>query len=460
MFHQQWLHLIQNALEEIETQYPDGSTEEQLRWRNRLQQIKKSCDQLLESWVVIEEQITHLLTQYPELGEREEEKEVEEEFWLDESIVRQFRQGQGYYGLTMFAEAKQLFEQVVDEEPEFLLGRVYLGLSQFQENRLEEAMQHFLIISVTSTHEVFVGFAHHMLGCILVRQGEERLAIKQFSKVTSLVSDHSDAWFNLGACHYRLGEYQEAIPYFYHALSLHEDDWESMYYLSSCYRHYKEWSSVSFWRMASYEKTNHPRVLESIAHDYEEMGQPEKAIHWYQRLLASDRNNSKAYHGIAWNLWVLNQANEAFLWLKKGLTLFPDQSDLLFSYVWMSIACGEIDRAETAMERISPEVMKQPLWLVIRSRLSMKIGNFEDATTMAEQLMQQEKALVKAMGHYQKGRALLEMGKISEATQHFRQAHQLANHWKDPLFFEGVCHMIEGRHDSTRSCWQQICVPM
>jgi hypothetical protein len=52
------------------------------------------------------------------------------------------------------------------------------------------------------------------------------------------------------------------------------------------------------------------------------------------------------------------------------------------------------------------------------------------------------------------------MGKISEATQHFRQAHQLAKHWKDPLFFEGVCHMIEGRHDSTRSCWQQICVPM
>jgi hypothetical protein len=78
---------------------------------------------------------------------------------------------------------------------------------------------------------------------------------------------------------------------------------------------------------------------------------------------------------------------------------------------------------------------------------------------MADQLIEQDKAPVKAMGHYQKGRTLLEMGQIGEAIEHFRQAHRLANKWKDPLFFEGVCHMIEGRLDSTRSCWGQICIP-
>ncbi|MBA4494493.1 tetratricopeptide repeat protein [Paenactinomyces guangxiensis] len=457
MFHQQWLQLVQNALDEIKSQYPHCPAAERAKWRNRLQQIKKSCDHMLESWAFIEEQIAHLLSEHPDLVS--DEKELEEEFWLNESVVRQFRQGQGYYGLTMFKEAKHLFQQVVEEEPEFLLGRVYLGLSQFQENHLDEARHHFHIVSETASHDVFIGFAHHMLGCIAVKQGEDRRAIKQFGKVVALLPDHSDAWFNLGACHYRLEEYHEAIPYFYHALSLNEDDWESMYYLSSCYRHYQEWGSVSFWRFASYEKTNHPRVIESIAHDYEEMGQPELAIHWYQRLLDRDSGHSAAYHGIAWNLWVLNQVDQAFLWIKKGLTLFPKNADLLFTYVWMSIATGDTRRAKMAMDMLPADLTKQPLWLAIRSRLSTQMGEFEKATGMAEQLIKQENPSIKAMGYYQKGRTLLEMGKVREAIHHFRQAHQLASQWKDPLFFEGVCHMIEGRPDSTRNCWGQICVP-
>lgn len=456
MFHQQWLQLVENALGEIKTQYPNSPVSERSKWRNRLLQIKKSCDHMLETWAVIEEHIACLLEEHPDLAS--DDKEIDEEFWLNESIVRQFRQGQGYYGLTMFEEAKQLFQQVVEEEPDFLLGRVYLGLSQFQENRLDESRHHFRIVSHTASHDVFVGFAHHMLGCIAVKQGEDRLAIKQFGKVVALLPEQSDAWFNLGACHYRLGEYQEAIPYFYHALSMNEDDWESMYYLSSCYRHYQEWGSVSFWRFASYEKSNHPRVLESIAHDYEEMGDPEQAIHWYRRLLSSDLHNCAAYHGIAWNLWVMNRVEEAFLWLKKGLTLFPKHPDLLFSYVWVSIVRGDIERAEMAMNMLPSDLTKQPLWLVARSRLSTQLGDFEQATGMAEQLIQQEKTSLQAMGHYQKGRTLLEMGNVNEAIHHFQQARSLASHWKDPLFFEGICHIIEGRPQSTKNCWSQICL--
>ncbi|SEN28999.1 tetratricopeptide repeat protein [Lihuaxuella thermophila] len=455
MFHQEWLESVQSELEEIKSKYRNCPASEKPKWRNRLQQIKKSCDRLLESWAVIEEKIAHLVSEHPDLIS--EEKEIAGEFWLNESVVRKFRQGQGYYGLTMFEEAKQLFQQVVEEEPDFLLGRIYLGLSQFQDNRLDEAERHFQMVRKTAVHDAFVGFAHHMLGCIAVKQGDDRKAIKQFKKVVSLLDDHSDAWFNMGACHYRLGEYQEAIPYFFHALSINEDDWESMYYLSSCYRHYKQWGSVSFWRLASYEKTNHPRVLESIAHDYEEMGQPKQAIHWYQRLLARDPLNRSAYHGIAWNYWVLGYAEHAFMWLKKGLTLYPKNPDLLFAYVWMSIVKGDVDRAEMAMNMLPAELTKQPIWLAVRSRLSTQMGDFEKAAGMAEQLIQQEKASVKAMGHYQKGRTLLEMGNIREAIQHFRQAHQLASHWKDPLFFEGVCHIIEGRLDSTKNCWGQIC---
>ncbi|MFC7442083.1 tetratricopeptide repeat protein [Laceyella putida] len=454
MYHQQWLELVQQALSEIETQYAQSPVSEKPKWRNRFREIKKSCDQMLESWAVIAEQLAELMEKYPDLNE--EEKEIEEEVWLHESAVRSFRQGQGYYGLTMFKEAKQLFEEVVEHEPDFLLGRIYLGLSQFHEGELHEAERHFQLVTNTASHDSFVGFAHHMLGCIAVKRGDDRKAIKQFSKVTSLLPDHEDAWFNLGACHFRLGEYHEAVPYFYHALSVNEDDWEAMYYLSHCYRHCQEWNSVSFWRLASYEKTHHPRILESIAHDYEEMGDHEQALEWYQRLLASDPKRTGAYHGMAWNLWALKRTDEAIMWLKKGLTLFRDDQPLLFAYVWMSMASGQMRKAVHALDLLPLEQVEQPMWLAMRSRLSSQQGDYQEASRLAEQLMEQEIPTLKAMGHYQKGRIFLEQKNVDEAIRHFKEARQLAKDWKDPLFFEGVCHLMNGCPDHTRSCWSEI----
>ncbi|WP_168188860.1 tetratricopeptide repeat protein [Thermoflavimicrobium daqui] len=454
MFHNQWLQVVQRALEEIKTHYPNCTVQERPIWQSRLLQIKQSCDRMLESWACVEEEITQLLQEHPEL--LDEGKVIEDEVFLDESVVRQFRQGQGYYGLTMFHEAKQFFQQVVDEAPDFLLGRMYLGLTLFQENKLTEAAHQFHLLRQTATHEEFIGFAHHMLGCIYVKQGKDEEAIRQFNKTVSYLPQQADAWFNLGACHYRLKEYHEAVPYFYHALSINEDDWESMYYLSSCYRHYKEWESVTFWRLASYEKTNHPRVIESIAQDYEEMGQSEQALKWYRRLLFYHPKSSVAYHGIAWNLWMLGQRNEAFLWLKKGLTLFPTNVDLLFSYVWLSLSQGETHAVQKVLQTLPTDLIKQPLWLVVRSRLFTLLGKFEQATKTAEQLIEQENDSVRAMGYYQKGRTYLEMGKIPEAAQYFQEAHHLVNHWKDPLFFKGICHLVEGKPELTQSCWQQI----
>lgn len=455
MYHQQWLELVQNALGEIKSQYPQCPKTERPKWRNRFLKIKESCDRMLETWALIEEQLSELLDTYPELGSQGEQ-EIEEECWLHESSVRQFRQGQGYYGLSMFREAKTMFESIMEREPDFLLGRIYLGLTLFREEEWDEARKQFQIVCSTATHDMFIGFAHQMLGCIEVREGNDRQAIRHFSKVVSLLPDHTDGWFNLGACHVRLGEYHEAIPYFYHALALDEDDWESMVYLSHCYRECQEWNSVSFWRLASYEKTNHPRVLESIAHDYEEMGEADQAILWYERLLAVNGKHVGAYCGLAWNHWVKEETDQALAWIKKGLSLFPNHHDLLFTYAWMMIGSGEVDKAESVIQQLPSDVREEPVWLALRSRLSTKKGHFEMATQMAEQLMQHEMEPLQALGHFHKGRALLEMGQAKEAIEHFRHAHQLMNHWKDPLFFQGICHLIEGRPDQMQACLKEL----
>ncbi|MGA8943876.1 MAG: tetratricopeptide repeat protein [Thermoactinomyces sp.] len=456
MVHQQWLDWAQKILGEIRSKYPGSSGMERARWRQRFTEVRQSCNDILETWAKIEEQLTELAAEYP--GLISSENDIYEEVWLNEGSIRQFRQGQGYYGLTMFDEAKKFFQQVVDAEPDFLLGRIYLALTLFHEGELDEADQQFQLVLKTASHDSFAIFANHMLGCIRVKEGKDRQAIGKFSKVTAACPDHADAWFNMGACYYRLGEVHEAIPCFYHALSINPDDWESMFFLSHCYRAIKEWNSVSFWRLAAYDKTKHPRILESIAHDYEEMGFPDQALEWYHRLLAKDPKYPGAYHGLAWNLWVTGQKKEAFSWLKKGLSLFPQHLELQFAYVWMCMANNERDRAEKALSVLPDDIAEKPLWMIARSRLSMLTGNLSKATDFAEQLLEQKKPSFQAMGHYHKGRVLLEMGKLQDAIHHFRRAQELAKSWKDPVFFEGVCHLIDGRPDATRSCWSQLSV--
>ena len=297
-----------------------------------------SCDNLLEAWADIEDRIVRLVHAYPELAE--EGEELEGEFELDEMVVRRFRQGQGFYRLNMFVEAEEAFREVVEEEPEFLLGRVYLALSHFQKGNTDEAYRHFQLIASTTNHDVFIAFAHHMMGCVRVREGDERGAIRQFRKALSHRQNEADTWFNLGACHYRLGEYHEAIPCFYQALLLDENDGEAMWMLANCHRKLKQWDSVAYWRMLAFEKTDSLQAMETIARDYEEMGETEKALSWYRKILSRDARRIGAYQGMGWNTWVAGRGQEALAWLKKGLSLAPGDPDLLFTYAWILLEMG------------------------------------------------------------------------------------------------------------------------
>jgi tetratricopeptide (TPR) repeat protein len=453
VFHQ-WIDTILQGLTEIEDQYPTGSAQERERLKERFHQIQTVCQHLLESWALVEEQMARLLQRHPELSVQDQV--LEEEFWLREESVRQFRQGQGYYQLRMFAQAENAFNQVVKDEPEFLLGRIYLALSHFQSGEWDEADRQFQMVAKTATHDVFLGFAHHMLGCVRVKRGDDRQAIRVFHKALSYDQHNPDTWFNIGTCHFRLGEYTDAIRHFFQAVLLDEEDWEAMLSLSQCYQQIGERENGLYWRIWVYEKTRHPHVMEAIAHDYEEMGNPEEALLWYRKLLSHDPVNPAAYHGISWNLWALGKTTDAEMWLKKGLSLAPQNPDLLFTRLWMWMQQGEWAKAEKMMTRVPDHVKQQPDWLLIRSQLLTHLHEFSRAESLAEVVMQQSVPSVQAMGCFQKGRILLEQGRTAEAIRLFQQAQQLCVQWKEPVFFEGLCHFIEGRPDLTRQRWQHL----
>ncbi|GGA38511.1 hypothetical protein GCM10007416_09290 [Kroppenstedtia guangzhouensis] len=451
---QPWLQEMQKHLSQIAETFGNSAPEERSQLRTEFQKIHQHTHSLLEGWAVLEEQVASILKQHPELAE--EEEEISGEFFLDSQVVRTFRQGQGYYQLKMFGEARPYFHEVVEKEPEFLLGRLYLGLSDFQQENLEEARRQFQLVTQTSEIPRFNAFAHHMLGCIHVRQEEDELAIRQFTRALNLDEERGDTWFNLGACHYRLGYYHEAIPIFFHALRVDEEDWEAMYYLSCCYEKLGHDDSVSYWRMATYQKTRHPVVVESIARHFEERGEPRQAIPWYRKLINADPKNVRAYHGLSWNLWVLGQRERAMAYLKKGLTLEAGNRDLLFTYVWYLLQIGDSDQVKKVWSGLPTSLLEDPLWLILRSRLSVHSGDFDGAEAIARQVIETRDTVARSLGYYQLGRVLLEKRDPEKAGIAFQNARELSPKWEEPIFFEGLCHLLKGRREESRQCWEGI----
>ncbi|QKG84374.1 tetratricopeptide repeat protein [Kroppenstedtia pulmonis] len=451
---QQWLKDTQDFLSKIEYDYPKAVASEREELRIQFQQIRKACESILEGWAVLEEQLAHLLKEHPDLAA--EEEEVGEEFWLDSQVVRHFREGQGYYQLKMFYDAKPYFEKVVLKEPEFSLGRVYLALSDFHNRQWDQAFHQFKIVADTAEHPRFRGFAQHMMGCIEVQNKNDAKAIRHFKASLSMDEENSDSWFNLGACFYRLEEYSEAVPHFYRALQLDQDDWEAMYYLSCCFEKVHQWESVSYWRTAAYEKTKHTDLMETIARDYDLSGNSRQALHWYFKLLTRDPQHPIAYQGISWNLWQEGMQQEALLWIQKGLSLAPADPELLFTFVWYHLQQGSLKKVEQIFQRLPHHIKQDPFWKVLHSRMSMAMGNHEEAVEAAEKVIQHHSPVGRSLGHFQMGRLLLEQEKPVEAIPYFQQAQKASKEWKEPFFFEGLCHLINGDAATAQKCWSQI----
>lgn len=453
----EWLQHYRERIAFMQTQYPIAPSPEQSRMREEVQSIRMWMGELLEGWIALEEEMAALLQTHPDL-DSEATEEIGEEFWLDERVVRSFRQGQGYYQLKMFQEARPFFGDVVESEPEFLLGRIYLALSHFQSGQWDEAQPHLELVAKTADAVPFRTFAHHMLGCVQVKRGRERQAIHHFEQALELDPDHGDSWFNLGTCYYRLQEYHEAIPRFFHALRASEGDWEAMYYLACCYKQLGRWESVTYWRMAAFEEVKRPQMMEEIARDFEATGDVDGAVKWYRKLLRHDPANVSGYHGISWHLWQNGQHGEAMALLKKALTLAPRDTDLLFTFVWFRLQAGELANMKQMMSQLPATMEHEPLWLVLRSRLHAHADEWEQAKETALQVIHgaNSNGFIRSLGHYQLGRVLLQQQQPHEARKQFRQAIDYVPDWKEPLFFEGLCHWMEGNPEGTRRCWESI----
>jgi O-antigen biosynthesis protein len=97
------------------------------------------------------------------------------------------------------------------------------------------------------------------------------------------------------------------------------------------------------------ERPEHPFVLFNLGMTYADMGRHEEAAGWLKRSIAAalptESHLRKAYALLAASLQQLDHYAEAEAVSRQGLSLFPDDSELLFRQAMLAHAAGRLDEA-------------------------------------------------------------------------------------------------------------------
>ncbi|MDF2924421.1 MAG: hypothetical protein K0R57_3335 [Paenibacillaceae bacterium] len=185
---------MNDALDEIITQIPTSSGEKRAELEERLAVLKAMSDTCIEEWLLFEEKVGQLSgepqqavipVKQPAAAAVAAVAAVHSPAAEAPSLAKpkdeaSFAKGQGYYKLGMFMEAVGQFEQVVKEQPDFLLARVYLAMSYLRNGEYSDAYRHFQFLVPLTDNQKMKAISYNAMGCIQAEQQNMDKALEYF----------------------------------------------------------------------------------------------------------------------------------------------------------------------------------------------------------------------------------------------------------------------------------------
>lgn len=99
---------------------------------------------------------------------------------VSDKMTERFLRGQGYYKLNMFEEAVREFADLVNDQPDFVMGRMFLAMGYLRTGQLEEARRHFQLLLATTENTTLRAISYSAMGCIQVHHQNLDQAYRYF----------------------------------------------------------------------------------------------------------------------------------------------------------------------------------------------------------------------------------------------------------------------------------------
>ncbi|TBL79706.1 tetratricopeptide repeat protein [Paenibacillus thalictri] len=194
---------MNEVLDEIIADYASATYAQRAEMDEKLRILRGMSDVCIEQWLLFEEKMGKYLQH------RTEEHEVEKQapdVELSGKHSELFQRGQGYYKLNMYDEAIREFEGIVRSEPDFLLARVYLGMSFLQKGDTSEAYRLFHLLIHISENAQMKAISYNAMGCIHMLRRNLEKAYEYFRKAYKSDPAVIEPLFSMGLCYEHKGK--------------------------------------------------------------------------------------------------------------------------------------------------------------------------------------------------------------------------------------------------------------
>ncbi|GAA3405087.1 hypothetical protein ACFFNY_28260 [Paenibacillus hodogayensis] len=221
---------MNDALEDIVRLYPTADVQGKQDLHKKLDVLKSMSDSFIEHWLHFEEKLSRFLESMPQADNGEQaipgETAVpnaaseaapaqEPSLELDEASET-FKKGQGYFQLLMYDNAIREFAKAVEQQPDFLLARLYLAMGHMRLGNDVEAYRHFrLITSMTEQHQM-KAISYNAMGCIQAKNANMEQAQQLFKLAYTADPSSVEPMINMGICMSQNGSVKLSGPGFIH----------------------------------------------------------------------------------------------------------------------------------------------------------------------------------------------------------------------------------------------------
>ncbi|MFD2371730.1 tetratricopeptide repeat protein [Brevibacillus sp. GCM10020057] len=470
----EWFHDLRKKVETIEEKWPGASEEERLQLVDQLYHLRQVSDTVVDHWLQFEERLSETIRRVKEMegqlppaegkvpaaaaneaastaasiqdeNEADAPKKAAPDSQKKESNPYEpmFRRGEGFYHLRMYQDAKKCFAELIEQSPDWESGRLYYAYSLLFSEEREAALREFRLLSRSASSPAVVAISYNAIGCILAEERKWLEAAQAFKQSLEVKPDQEEARYNLALCYFKDGDAKEALDEIEKCLHRDENDWEAqLLWLRAAQKLQAmdvnaELTPPASLQLPSRELDN--ETLQEMASLYESAGNYHRAQVCYHFLTERLPREGWAWHGLAWNTWLIAGTKRAITLLKKAISLSPQHNDFIFSYGWMLLFDGDVDKAMAVFRRLLERDRDNRLGQSGMISAYEKLGELQAAKRLAKQFADDPEPYVQSLGYFHLGRLALVEENWRLAEQYFRRILPHADQFREVPVYMQLC---------------------
>lgn len=326
-----------------------------------------------------------------------------------------------YHRTGQLAQAEQLYQQVLSQQPHQATALHLLGVIAYQQGQLSMALDYYQRSIALEPNRPAV---HNDLGTALRQQGEIEAAIAAYQKAIALQRDYTDAFYNLGNAYLQRQQWAEAIPQYRQAIVLDPNHVNAHCNLANALMQRGQiQAAIDQYQKAIAINANLPTIHYNLGNALKEQNQWDRAIIHYRKALALQPNYFDALMNLGAALRQQGQFEEATARYQQAIALQPEVADAYYNLGNVLVNRG---RAGDAVPHFRQAIALQPDFLDAYLRLGTVFGKLnkpELATIWLEKALKRQPNCAHA--YYVLGEVLAAQSQPEAAIRSFEKAVEL-----------------------------------